>query len=83
MPLVRVTIDAVHVFDAETGRKFLIDAHEGDLPRQFHCWNAWHASLCKRAAERGNEVNLIWKDGSPKRWGGRFPKEVVGVEIAS
>jgi hypothetical protein len=50
---------------------------------QLETLSQWKALACRRAKELRRLAKIEWTDGAVKRWGGRFPKQIVSVEILS
>jgi hypothetical protein len=48
---------------------------------QMETLSPWKALACRRAKELRRLAKIEWMDGAAKRWGGRFRKQIVSVEI--
>jgi hypothetical protein len=75
-------IEVAQVFGAPTRKPgctlFVVTGHTLGLPSttvQYGTLNRWKASLCERAKETGQPVQVTWKDG-------RVGRDLVEVELA-
>ena len=82
MPEVVVRVFHVEPTQIDGGlTRYTVTCYDDAKNWQFQTLNPWHASLCKQAERMARLVKILWKDGSPKRWGGSFPKVIVDARM--
>jgi len=63
------------------GDKFIVHASTPSRSWAFETFNPWLASACQIAHDEQRRIELRWKRGNPKRWGGWFAPTLTHARI--